>query len=47
MTLSKLNKSIIGCRDCDRLVYFREKIATEKRRQYINENYWGKPITGY
>ena len=47
MTLSKLNKSIIDCRQCDRLVNFREKIATEKRRQYINENYWGRPITGY
>ena len=47
MTLSKLNKSIIDCRQCDRLVSFREKIANEKRRQYIDEDYWGKPITGY
>tara|TARA_B100002052_G_scaffold292476_1_gene314120 strand:+ start:536 stop:1210 length:675 start_codon:yes stop_codon:yes gene_type:complete len=47
MTLSKLNNSIIGCRQCSRLVNFREKIASEKRKQYINENYWGRPITGY
>ena len=47
MTLSKLNNSITVCRQCDRLVNFREKIATEKRRQFINEKYWGKPITGY
>ena len=47
MTLSKLNKSIISCRQCDRLVNFREKIANEKRRQYIDEIYWWKPITGY
>ena len=47
MTLTKLNKSIISCRRCSRLVNFREKIAKEKRRQYINEIYWGKPITGY
>ena len=47
MTLSKLNKAIIDCSQCDRLVNFREKIATEKRRQYINQDYWGKPITGY
>ena len=40
MTLSKLNKSIISCRQCDRLVNFREKIANEKRRQYIDEIYW-------
>ena len=47
MTLTKLNNSIIKCKQCKRLVYFREKIAKEKRRQYINEKYWGKPITGY
>ncbi len=47
MTLSKLNKSIIQCRKCNRLVNFREKIATEKRRQYFDQDYWGKPITGY
>ena len=47
MTLSKLNKSIIQCRKCNRLVNFREKIANEKRRQYFDQDYWGKPITGY
>tara|TARA_B100001123_G_C15085885_1_gene937604 strand:- start:259 stop:939 length:681 start_codon:yes stop_codon:yes gene_type:complete len=47
MTLRKLNKSISTCRLCSRLVNFRENIAKEKRRQYINEVYWGKPITGY
>jgi len=47
MTLLKLNKSITNCRLCSRLVKFREKIAKEKRRQYIDEIYWGKPITGY
>ena len=47
MTLIKLNNKITKCRQCDRLVNFREKIATEKRRQYIDQNYWGKPITGY
>ena len=47
MTLSKLNKSIVDCQQCTRLVRFREKIASEKRKQYKNEIYWGKPITGY
>ena len=38
MTLSKLNKSIISCRQCDRLVNFREKIANEKmRKEQIEE----------
>jgi len=46
-SLSKLNKKIISCTRCARLVEFRGKIAVEKRKQYINEEYWGKPITGY
>ena len=43
----KINNSIIKCSKCSRLVKFREKITKEKRKQYINENYWGKPITGF
>ena len=43
----KLNNSIIKCSKCSRLVKFREKISKEKRKQYINEKYWGKPITGF
>ncbi len=46
-SLTKLNKKIISCKQCDRLVSFREKIATEKRKQYLDQVYWGKPITGY
>ena len=47
MTLIKLNNSIIKCKQCERLVKFREKIAKEKRKQYLDQIYWGKPITGY
>ena len=43
----KLKKKIIACNKCSRLVKFRKKISTEKRKQYINETYWGKPITGF
>ena len=43
----KLNKSIIKCSKCPRLVKFRKKISIEKRKQYQNETYWGKPITGF
>ncbi len=47
MKLTKINNLITSCRLCPRLVEFREKIAKEKRKQYLNEIYWGKPITGY
>ena len=43
----KLNQSIIKCGKCPRLVKFRKKISVEKRKQYENETYWGKPITGF
>ena len=42
-----LNKTIIKCRKCPRLVKFVKKITTEKRKQNINEVYWGKPVTGF
>ena len=46
-SLTKLNRKIISCKQCKRLVEFREKIATEKRKQYKDQIYWGKPITGF
>ncbi len=46
-SLLSLNKKIINCNSCERLLAFRNKIAKEKRKMYINENYWGKPITGF
>ena len=42
-----LHSSIIKCNKCTRLVNFRKKISVEKRKQYTNEVYWGKPITGF
>ena len=42
-----LNKTIIKCRKCPRLVTFVKKVSTEKRKQNINEDYWGKPVTGF
>ena len=43
----KLNKTIIKCKKCPRLVKFVKKISTEKRKQNIDEKYWGKPLTGF
>ena len=43
----KLETLIVCCKKCPRLVSFRKKIAKEKRKQFINEKYWGKPITGF
>ena len=45
--LNQLNKKIIKCRKCPRLINFVKKISTEKRRQNINETYWGRPVPGF
>ena len=45
--LEKLNKTIINCNKCRRLVDFRKKIASEKTKRFKHHNYWGRPITGF
>lgn len=45
--LLKLNACIIGCRLCPRLVRLREQVARAKRAAYRDEEYWGRPITGF
>ena len=45
--LKNLNKTIVKCKKCPRLVKFIKKVSTEKRKQNIDENYWGKPVTGF
>ena len=43
----KLNKTIVNCKKCPRLINYIKKISSEKRKQNINETYWGKPVTGF
>ena len=43
----KLNKTIVKCKKCPRLSNFIKKISLEKRKQNVNEKYWGKPVTGF
>jgi uracil-DNA glycosylase len=45
--LRVLNEEIIDCRQCPRLVKYREKVAREKRRAYRECEYWGKPVPGF
>lgn len=42
-----LNDEIIGCRKCERLVAWREQIATKKTRAYRSWEYWGRPVPGF
>ena len=45
--LDKLNNEIIQCRKCPRLVEWREEVARVKRKAYMDQEYWGKPVPGF
>ena len=47
ISLDNLNQTITNCSKCPRLVAFRKKISKEKRKQYRNQIYWGKPTPGF
>jgi uracil-DNA glycosylase family 4 len=42
-----LEREISACRRCPRLVTWREQVAREKRRAYLDWEYWGKPVPGF
>jgi uracil-DNA glycosylase len=45
--LTILNREVIACTRCPRLVEYREQVAREKRRAYRDCEYWGKPVPGF
>lgn len=45
--LARLERDVVACRACPRLVAWREQVADEKRAAYRDEEYWGRPIPGF
>ncbi len=45
--LEKLQRKIIRCSRCPRLVEWREQVAHEKVRRFADQHYWGKPIPSF
>src|SRR5438132_4687536 len=46
-SLEKLTAEIVACRQCPRLVAWRELVASEKRAAYRGETYWARPLPGF
>lgn len=42
-----LERKIIECRRCPRLVEWRERVAREKVRRFRDEKYWGRPVPAF
>jgi len=45
--LEQVNQEIVGCRQCPRLVEYRERVAREKRLAFRGCEYWGRPVPGF
>ncbi len=45
--LEGLNREVVECRRCPRLVDWRERVAREKRAAFRNQEYWGRPVPGF
>jgi len=45
--LTVLNKAIADCVSCPRLVIYRQAVARQKRKQYRDWTYWGRPVPGF
>ena len=46
-SLPLLDKAIVKCTLCPRLVEWREEVAITKRKSYEDQKYWGKPVPGF
>jgi uracil-DNA glycosylase family 4 len=45
--LAEIEREVVDCRACPRLVAWREHVAVEKRAAFRDEEYWGRPIPGF
>ena len=46
-SLATLQKTVVSCTRCPRLVAHREAVAQKKRRMYMDWEYWGKPLPSF
>ena len=47
ITWESLHEQIVTCRQCPRLVEYRERIARERKRAHRDQEYWGRPVPGF
>ncbi|SHH40230.1 uracil-DNA glycosylase, family 4 [Jatrophihabitans endophyticus] len=43
----EVSARVTVCRACPRLVAWREQVAQEKRRAFVDQTYWGRPVAGF
>jgi uracil-DNA glycosylase family 4 len=45
--LADIERAVVDCRRCPRLVEWRERVAREKRAAFATQEYWGRPVPGF
>ncbi|MDE1872019.1 MAG: uracil-DNA glycosylase [Thaumarchaeota archaeon] len=45
--LERINKRIVRCKKCPRLVHYIHNIAKTKVKRFNSETYWGRPLVGF
>src|SRR5881392_2755258 len=46
-TISSINRSIVACTRCPRLRAYCRRVARDKKREFADWTYWGKPVPGF
>src|SRR5437763_16186989 len=45
-SFTSVNRAIVACTRCPRLRAYCERVAREKKREFSDWEYWGKPVPG-
>jgi uracil-DNA glycosylase family 4 len=45
--LQALEREVVSCRACPRLVAWREEVARVRRAAFASEEYWARPVPGF
>jgi uracil-DNA glycosylase family 4 len=45
--LEVLQRGVVDCRRCPRLVDWREQVARERKAAFADQEYWGRPLPGF
>jgi uracil-DNA glycosylase family 4 len=46
-SLAQVEREVVSCRRCPRLVAWREEVARIKRAAFAEQKYWGRPLAGF
>ncbi|MCI4336748.1 MAG: uracil-DNA glycosylase [Thermoplasmata archaeon] len=44
---NQLREEVVACRACPRLVAYRERVAHDRKREFRDQEYWGRPVPGF